>query len=130
MKSFQKSGIFRKNAAIILSGAAAGCLNGFLGSGGGIILLYVFRRLNRGRKDGEKDAFASVVAAVLPLCAVSAVVYNGKGIGNAAEELYRYILPAAAGGMLGAYLTDRLNTGTLRKIFAFVVILAGINMII
>ena len=128
MKSLQKSENFMKNAAIIASGALAGALNGFLGSGGGIILLYVFRRLNRGEKNGEKDAFASVVAAVLPLCAVSAVVYSSRGMGDTGE-VWRYALPAAGGGMLGAFLTDKLNTLLLRKIFAVMVILAGINMV-
>ena len=125
MKSFQKGHTVREKASVILTGAAAGALNGFLGSGGGIVLLFAYRRLT---KENERDAFASVVATVLPLSAVSAVIYSSRGMGNAGETV-RYILPAVLGGVCGAYLTDKLNTAVLRKIFAFIVTVAGINML-
>lgn len=112
------------------AGAAAGFCNGFLGAGGGIILLYAFGRLNPEKGErAARDNFASVVAAVLPLCTVSAITYSGRGHFDA-ELFSRLILPAAAGGVCGAFLTDRLNTAFLKNIFAVIVIVAGINMII
>lgn len=116
--------------AVAATGAAAGFVNGFLGSGGGIILLYLFRKTaNPADGDGVKNSFAAVVATVLPLCAVSAVVYSHKGMGDL-SLLWRFALPALAGGGIGAYLTNRLNTAVLNKIFAVIVTVAGINMIL
>lgn len=112
------------------AGAAAGFCNGFLGAGGGIILLYAFKRLNPSSgTSAQRDNFASVVAAVLPLCVVSAITYSGRGHFDA-NLFARLILPAAMGGVCGAFLTDKLNTSMLKNIFAIIVIIAGINMII
>lgn len=112
------------------AGAAAGFCNGFLGAGGGIILLYAFKRLNPSSGTAaQRDNFASVVAAVLPLCVVSAITYSGRGHFDAGL-FARLILPAAMGGVCGAFLTDKLNTSLLKNIFAIIVIIAGINMII
>lgn len=121
--------ISARTLAAFGAGTAAGFINGFLGSGGGIILLYLFRRLSTDcGEERARNSFASVVAAVLPLCAVSAVVYSHKGMGDI-SLLLRFTAPAAAGGVLGAYLTDKLDTGVLSKIFAVIVTVAGINMI-
>ncbi len=112
------------------AGAAAGFCNGFLGAGGGIILLYAIKRINPVKgATAERDNFASVVAAVLPLCIVSAITYSGRG--NFSGELFaRLILPAAMGGVCGAFLTDKLNTSHIKNIFAVIVIVAGINMML
>ena len=113
-----------------LSGAAADFVNGFLGAGGGIILLWMFSRLNPDRSDrGARDNFACVVAAVLPLCVVSAVTYSGGGHFN--RDIFPVlVLPAMAGGISGAFLTDRLDTAALKTVFAVLVVIAGINMIL
>lgn len=116
--------------AVAAIGAAAGFINGFLGSGGGIILLYLFKKTaDRSDRDWVKNSFAAVVATVLPLCAVSAVVYSHKGMGDL-SYLWRFALPALAGGGIGAYLTNRLNTGVLNRIFAVIVTIAGVNMLL
>lgn len=116
--------------AVAATGAAAGFVNGFLGSGGGIILLYLFKNRAKGEKDDStKNSFAAVVATVLPLCAVSAVVYSHKGMGDL-SRLTVLALPALIGGGLGAYLTDKLNTAVLNKIFAVIVTVAGVNMLL
>ena len=115
---------------LLMTGAAAGFCNGFLGAGGGIILLFALKKLNPMKgASAERDNFASVVAAVLPLCVVSAITYSGGG--NFPADMFAVlVLPAAAGGVLGAFLTDRLNTSVLKGIFAVILIVAGINMIV
>lgn len=114
----------------VFSAVAAGFVNGFLGAGGGIILLWMFSRLNPDKSDlGARDNFACVVAAVLLLCVVSAVTYSGRG--NFNSEIFPVlVLPAMAGGVIGAFLTDRLNTAVLKTVFAVLVVVAGINMIL
>lgn len=115
---------------LLMTGAAAGFCNGFLGAGGGIILLFALKKLNPQKgASAERDNFASVVAAVLPLCVVSAITYSGSG-NFPADMFAALVLPAAAGGVLGAFLTDRLNTSVLKGIFAVILIVAGISMIV
>lgn len=110
-------------------GSAAGFINGFLGAGGGILLLYMFHRLNPNKdSEGARDDFASVVAAVLPLCVVSAVSYSSRG--SLDMNLFvRFVPGAIAGGIVGAYLTDKMDTKILKNIFALIIVIAGINMI-
>lgn len=118
--------------AVLIFGAAAGFVNGFLGAGGGIILMYMFRRMSMGYGNSSgrtRDVFASVVATVLPLSAVSAAIYGAKGMGDT-EVLLRFAVPAAAGGLMGAYLTDRLDTKLLGTIFAVIMIVGGMNMLL
>ena len=55
-----------------LSGTAAGLVNGLFGGGGGMVLVPL---LNGWCGLAGKQAFATCVAAILPLSAVSAAVY-------------------------------------------------------
>ena len=50
----------------------AGMLNGFIGTGGGVIMLLILRHLY---KNDEKQAYASVAAVVLPMAVISAAIY-------------------------------------------------------
>ena len=55
-----------------LSGVAAGLTNGIFGGGGGIPLLVL---LTKWAGVEEKKAFATCVAVIFPMCAVSATLY-------------------------------------------------------
>jgi hypothetical protein len=110
-------------------GAAAGFVNGLLGAGGGIIMVYAFKHLGGKDEDGLKDAFASTAAAILPISAVSALTYTFGGAVQLTEAA-KFIIPAAAGGLLGARLMDCVSTKWLKRIFSVTVIYAGINMIL
>ena len=63
-------------APAALAGGAAGLVNGFFGGGGGMLLV----PLLAGKCGLERrSAFASSVAIILPLCALSAVIYFARG---------------------------------------------------
>ena len=63
----------------LVAGILAGMLNGFLGSGGGIIVVFVLGLLLPDRD--TKDIFATAVLSVLPMSIVSAYFYyRGGGI--------------------------------------------------
>ncbi len=119
MKSF-----FRRSLPYLLLGSVAGFVNGLLGTGGGILLLFGSYLLNRGRKTDTRDLFASTALVTLILSAVSAVIYFLKGSVETAS-LPSYLIPALFGGALGAILLDRLPTRFLEKLFAVLVIVAG-----
>ncbi|MBR6651130.1 MAG: sulfite exporter TauE/SafE family protein [Clostridia bacterium] len=119
----------KKFVFAIITGIAAGFLNGFLGAGSGVVLMFAIAALNPDKsEEASRDNFATVVACVLPLSVVSTAIYVSKDAASG-ELVGRFALPAAIGGIIGAFLTDRLNTKILRLAFAVVVIIAGVNMI-
>ncbi|MBO5670516.1 MAG: sulfite exporter TauE/SafE family protein [Clostridia bacterium] len=110
-------------------GAAAGFLNGLLGAGGGILLVYALTALNPDRSpDAVRDNFAATIAAVLPITLLSAILYaaDGRMDFSAVTPL---VLPALVGGTAGAFLLGRINTNLLKKLFALLVIWSGLYML-
>lgn len=108
----------------LLLGASAGFINGFLGTGGGILLLFGSYFLSRRDEQNTRDLLASTALVTLALSAVSAVIYALREP-IVTDQLPSYLIPAAIGGALGAWLLDRLPTSFLEKLFALLVIVAG-----
>ena len=75
-----------------------------------------------------RDFFAQNITVVAAMSAVSAVMYAISGKLNFGGSLI-YLLPAAAGGICGALLLDRIDTFILKLIFAAVTIYGGIRML-
>ncbi len=110
-------------------GIFAGFINGFLGAGGGIVLLWILGRMNpESGADAVRNNFASVVLTVLLLSVVSAVTYSHTSKIDHVS-LLTLALPGMAGGIAGAFLTDRLNTKILKLAFSVIIVIAGINMV-
>ena len=78
----------------LVIGACAGAANGFFGSGGGLFLVPLFTSW-LGMQ--QKQAFATSVAVIFPLSAVSAIIYFWKG-GIELSAAMPYLLGGAAGG--------------------------------
>lgn len=126
-----KKGVFELLLTAI-GGLAAGFINGMLGTGGGIILVFLLGYLMRRDPTLKKiystrDVFATVISAILPMSFVSAWFYIKDGSVNINDAL-PYILPGIAGGIAGAYLLDKINVKFLKKLFAAMVIYAGVKM--
>lgn len=113
------------------TGVLAGVANGLIGCGGGIFIVWVLTYLCRESGEfSDKDVFATAVASVLPMSAVSAVLYSASGVSANAGELYGYLLPAVVGGALGALFLDRIGSRALKRIFSLLVMWAGLSMIL
>ncbi len=126
-----KRRILRTALWFVPAALAAGIINGLLGAGGGVVMLYLIRAVLRRKENGEdlqKDTFASVVAVMLPVSIASAISYASRGAVDMGE-MQILTVPALAGGIIGAYLTDRLPSRTVRGIFAVLVIISGIRMV-
>lgn len=116
---------FARVAFLALAALGAGLLNGFFGTGGGMLLVIALSRLLcDGRK---KDAFIYSSVGVLAFCVASLALYGTRG-GASGDALSGYVLPAALGGMLGALLFGRIGTRLLRKLFAALLLYSGLKM--
>ena len=120
-----------KNKLILSSASViAGTVNGFIGTGGGIILYFTLKFLNKDKNAEEmKNILAMVVASVIPMSVISAVVYIIKGR-IIYSELAVYLPAALMGGIAGAFLLDKLKFKVIKKLFAALIIYAGVRMII
>ena len=112
----------KKRWALRLAGLAAGAVNGFFGGGGGMVLLPLLDRCGV----EERRAFASSVAVMLPLCALSAAVYRARG-GLSLSLAWPYLAGGLVGGFLGGRLFRRVPVDWLRRLLAVFLLWAGIR---
>ena len=114
---------------LIIAGVLSGYINGLLGTGGGIILVFVLSAvMTQSRAYSSRDVFATVIAAILPMSAVSVVFYLNSGsvsINDAAP----YLLSGILGGLCGGLILERINLRFLKKLFAAMVVYAGLKML-
>lgn len=115
--------------AVVITGLVSGVVNGLFGTGGGIIIVYLLSKLYAESDEYHtKDVFAMTVGSVLIMSAASLGMYI-KGGAISWNDTLPYLLPAAVGGIIGAILLDRLNAALMKKIFAVLVVYAGITLI-
>ena len=110
---------------LTLSGAAAGLVNGLFGGGGGMVLLPLLRR---GGME-EKKAFATCVAVIFPICALSAIVYLFRD-GLDLQAALPYLIGGLAGGAVGGQLMGRVSALWLRWIFAAFLLYGGVRYLL
>lgn len=109
----------------VLTGLAAGVVNGLLGVGGGTVLVPALTLLH-GVEDHQ--AHGTALAVILPTSIASTLIYAGGGfldLGLAA----RIALGGAVGAFIGARLLERLPEVTLRRVFSAFLILAGLQLL-
>lgn len=120
---------FHRLLPLLLIGFAAGLCNGLLGAGGGILVVFGLRRLLSDTLEDPHAVFASAIAVMLPLSLLSSLGY--ARLGHLPEgEWPLLILPAVAGGVLGAILMRKMALPLLSRIFAAVVLLSGVLLVI
>ena len=133
LKNINIKNIFNKSNIILsVSTAASGLLNGFAGTGGGIILYFVLKFLNKHKNNKNtdmKDVMATTISVVIPMSIVSSVIYMAKEK-IIYRELLTYLPAALIGGLIGAVLLDKLKFKIVKKIFAAILIYAGIRIIL
>lgn len=114
---------------LLLFGFLAGTVNGLLGAGGGILIVYAMAYALRGVPSDARDLYANALCVMLPISALSCVRYAMAG-NLAVEGFSHYAFPALLGGLAGGFLLGRLKVGALKKLFAALVIYSGIVLII
>lgn len=103
----------------------AGGINGFLGTGGGILFIYTLSYLT---DNDKKVNFATTLVATAIISLVTVVRYAKQDMVDFSLGGALFI-PCALGGVAGALLLDRIKTEWLGVIFAILVIYSGTCMI-
>ena len=108
------------------SGALAGAVNGLFGTGGGILLVPL---LLRAHKLPAQKAFATSLAIILPLSAVTLCVYLQQTPPDW-QAAFPYLLGGAVGGFAAGKWLKRLPVIWLRRLFGALLIVAGIRAVL
>ena len=110
----------------MLAGAAAGLTNGFFGGGGGSVLVPMLTRVCG---LDQRRAFATSVAVILPLCALSAAVYLLRG-GLDLSAALPYLIGGLIGGILAGKLFKGVRIAWLRRLFALLLLYGGVRCLL
>ncbi|MBO5898553.1 MAG: TSUP family transporter [Clostridia bacterium] len=120
---------------LLALGGGAGFINGLLGTGGGILLVlvlqtYVRRHTNAAvAAEAQRDVFATALSVMLPISVLSTILYARGGtldLGGFAPM----ILPTVLGGVLGAFLLDKLRLDWLKRLFSLLLLVSGVLMVV
>lgn len=116
----------KKYGGALLSGAAAGIVNGLFGAGGGMVLLPL---LSKTTELKPRECFACSVCIILPLSLVSAGVYLLRG-GAFASEAIPYLLGGAGGGVLAGLLLKKLPTALLHRALGVFILWGAVRLLL
>lgn len=108
---------------IYLGSVGVGLVNGLLGAGGGMLAVPLLKSAGA----EQKQAHASSIALILPLCVFSAVLYLINGRVTIGQAL-GYMPAGAVGAVIGGFLLGKISDKWLKRLFALFMIWAGIRM--
>lgn len=111
----------------VLSGLFIGLVNGFFGGGGGMIAVPI---LSKVLKLEQKVAHATAIAVILPITVISVIFYfvSGNDIIELSSVIYTAV-GVTAGGVLGALFLKNINNSFLCRLFAIIMMVAGVKML-
>ena len=113
----------KKSWRYALAGALAGLANGFFGGGGGSVLVPLLTRMCG---LDQRRAFATSVAVILPLCALSAAVYLFRG-GLDVMAALPYLIGGTVGGWAGGKWFKGMKMTWLKRAFGLLLIYGGVR---
>ena len=106
-------------------GSVIGFINGFLGSGGGMVAVPILENL---KKIENKKAHATAIAVIFPLSVISAIIYSAN---FELDWVVIAVLSASVtiGGIFGSIFLKKLSGKVIRVIFASLMLVAGIRLL-
>ena len=109
-----------------LLGAFAGVLNGFLGTGGGMVLAVGLRAASPGE---DAENMATATASIMFLSVLSTILYLiGGRIGGA--DILPVILPALLGGALGSLMLGKLRHEMIEFLLGGMLLYSGLALLL
>ena len=129
MKSVFPSMSFARAAAVLLLSFAGGILNGLVGSGSGIVFLFLWPLISA--ESGTKARYAFAMTCVLIVSIVSLFLYPSEASADLSfSVLASAVLCGIFGGTGGAILKDRIKTSLLNRVFALLTLYSGLSMVL
>lgn len=106
------------------NGAVCGFLNGFFGSGGGVLAVPILE------KEGcePNEAHATSVALIFVLSLVTAAFYGFSGNLDF-KAAWNYIPFGLAGALCGAFFLKKIRSDWLKRIFGGIVTAAAVRIL-
>lgn len=77
----------------------------------------------------QRQAFATSVAVILPLCCLSSLIYLFRGGLNFLTAL-PYLVGGLIGGFVGGKVFKRVNMVWLRRAFALLILYGGVKALL
>lgn len=114
-----------KSLRLALSGLAVGFVNGLLGAGGGMLAVPVLKKLGL----SQKEAHSNAVAVILPITALSALLYIWCGYAKLGATL-PFIPSGLVGALIGTYLLKKISPKLLKKGFGGFMLYAGLRLLL
>ena len=108
----------------IILGLLIGFINGFFGGGGGMIVVPL---LIKHFSLEQKEAQATAIAVMLPICFASAIIY----LFSVKLNVYNLLSCAGGvtlGGIIGAFLLKGTSNKKIAFVFALVMLVAGVKL--
>ena len=113
----------RKQWGTIISGSAAGLVNGLFGAGGGMVLVPL---LSCTTDLDDREIFPASVAIILPICLISLSVTWQSGQPDWYSAI-PYLLGSAVGGVIAGMLGRRIPTQWLHRLLGFLILWGGVR---
>ena len=119
-----------KNVKTILicigAGVFVGFVNGFLGAGGGMLLVPILTILLNLE---SRIAHATAIFVIAPICLVSGITYIVKGVVDWGV-LLPVVIGTLVGGIVGTFLLKNLKNDIINIVFWCVMIFSGVWMLV
>ena len=113
----------REKCKSAIAGGGGGGATGLLGGGGGSVFVPL---LTGYCKLDQRRAFATSVAVILPLCALSVAVYLFRG-GLDVMAALPYLIGGTVGGWAGGKWFKGMKMTWLRRAFGILLIYGGVR---
>lgn len=127
--SIGRARIEGKVPLLLTFGFFAGAVNGLLGAGGGILIIYAMAYALRDTSADVRDRYANALCVMLPISAFSCVRYAVGGH-LSMGDFSAYVLPALLGGLVGGALLGRIRVSILKGLFCALMLYSGLVLVI
>lgn len=120
-----KGVFFMEKFKTSLYGISIGFVNGIFGSGGGLILVPLLKKLGL----SQKESHATSIFIIYPITLISGIVYIFRNSDVLTNSLL-FIPLGMVGGIIGATFLKKINPRLLRLGFGVLMIILGGKMVL
>ena len=106
---------------MVTAGAAAGCVTGLFGAGGGMVLIPLLTLLTDLK---EEELFSSSIAVMIPICLVS-LLFSATGSRLPWADALPYLIGGGIGGILAGIAGKRIPVLWLHRGLGILILWGG-----